>query len=119
MADDPRALHLGADHEAGHVGEVHERDIVGVAQPDEARRLVGGVDHQHATLDLGLVRHDADGPSSDPGQTHDDLSREEPLDLEERARVDHAVDHLVHVEPLALVVGHDVLDGAAGLRRHT
>ena len=42
--------------------------------------------------------------------------REEPLDLEERARVDDAVDHLVHVEPLALVVGHDLLDGAAGLR---
>jgi hypothetical protein len=46
----------------------------------------------------------------------DDFPGEQTLDLEPRARVDDPVDHLVHVEVLALVVRHDLVDGAAGLR---
>ena len=41
VADDPLALDRLADHEAGHVGQEQQRDPEGVAQPDEARRLVG------------------------------------------------------------------------------
>ena len=60
VADDALALDLGADHEAGHVGEEQQRHVEGVARPDEARGLVGGVGEQHAALVLGLVGHDPD-----------------------------------------------------------
>ena len=60
VADDPLALDLGADHEAGHVGEEQQRDVERVAGPDEARALVRGVDEQHAALDLRLVGDDPD-----------------------------------------------------------
>src|SRR5215467_7085291 len=108
VTDDPRPFHLGPHHEAGDVGEIDEGDVEGVAQPDEARGLVRGVDHEDATLDLGLVGHDAHGAAADAREAGDDLLSEEPLDLEERACVDDAVDELVHVEPLALIVRHDL-----------
>jgi hypothetical protein len=41
VADDARLLDLGPDHEPGHVHQEEQRDAVGVAQVDEARRLVG------------------------------------------------------------------------------
>ncbi len=63
VADDPLALDRGADHEAGHVGEEEQRHVEGVAGLDEARRLVGRVDEQHAALLLGLVGDDADRPA--------------------------------------------------------
>ena len=106
---------LVPDHEAGDVGQVDQRDVEGVAEPDEARRLVGGVDHEHAALDLRLIGDDAGHAPADAGQPHDDLPREQLLDLEPRAGIHHPVDHLVHVEPLALVVGHDLVDRAPGL----
>ena len=116
MADDALALDLGADHEARDVGEVHERDVEGVAEPDELRGLVGGVHHEHAALDLRLVGHDADHAPAQARQAHDHLAGEALLDLEPRAGVDQPVDDLVHVEPLALIVGHDLVDRAPGLR---
>ena len=45
----------------GHVGQEQQRHVEGVAGPDEARRLVGRVDEQHAALVLGLVGDDPDG----------------------------------------------------------
>ncbi len=43
VPDDPLLLDRRADDEAGHVVEEHERDAERVAEPDEARRLVGRV----------------------------------------------------------------------------
>src|SRR5437016_5954543 len=115
VADDPLALDLGPDHEPGDVGEVHEGDVVGVAEPDEPRRLVGGVREEDAALHLRLVGDDPDGPAAEARPADDDLAREEALDLEPRPRVHHTVDDLVHVEILPLVVGHDLVDRPAGL----
>jgi len=53
VADDALALDRLADHEARHVGQEEQRDREGVAQPDEARRLVGRVDEEDAALPLG------------------------------------------------------------------
>src|SRR6058998_4334621 len=60
VTDDALLLDLRTHHEAGDVGEVDERNIEGVAEPDESRRLVGGIHHQHAALDLRLVGDDPD-----------------------------------------------------------
>ena len=66
VTDDPLALDGGADHESGHVGEKEQGDAERVARLDEARRLVGAVDEQHAALDLRLVGDDADRPAVQP-----------------------------------------------------
>ena len=68
VADDALALDLGADHEAGHVGQEHQRQVEGVAQPDEAGALVGRVDEQHAALLHRVVGHDADGMAVEAGE---------------------------------------------------
>src|SRR2546422_11175095 len=92
-----------------------ERDIEGVAEPDEARGLVGRVDHQHAALDLRLVGDDAHHASVDAREPDDDLAREQLFHLEPRAGIDHAIDDLVHVKPLALIVRDDLVDRATRL----
>ena len=115
MPDDARPLHLGAHHEARDVGQVDERNVEGVAEPDEPGGLVGGVHEEDASLDLGLVGDDAHRAAAEPRQADDDLGGEEPLQLEPRAGVDHPVDHLVHVEVLPLIVGHDLVDRAPSL----
>src|SRR2546422_3998937 len=58
-----------------------ERDIEGVAEPDEARGLVGRVDHQHAALDLRLVGDDAHHASVD---TREPRSEEHTSELQSR-----------------------------------
>jgi hypothetical protein len=48
-----------AGQEAGHVHERDERDVEGVAEAHEARRLDARVDVEHAGQHLGLVADDA------------------------------------------------------------
>ena len=103
VADDALALDLGPDREPGHVGQEHQRQVEGVAQPDEAGHLVGRVDEQHPALDRRLVGDDPDGPTLDPAQAIDDLGGELALDLEEALLVDHGRDQRVDVERLRLV----------------
>ena len=74
MTDDPAALDLGADHEARDIGEVDERDIEGVAGPDEPGRLVGRVGEEHPALDRGVVRDDPDGLPREMPEADDELS---------------------------------------------
>ena len=82
-ADDALPLHLGADHEAGHVRQVEQRDVERVAEPDEPRRLVRAVDEEHAAQVLRLVGDDAHHAPFDAREPGDDLLREELLDLDE------------------------------------
>ncbi len=65
VADDPLLLHRGADDEAGHVVEEHERDPERVAEPDEARGLVRRVHVQRAAEHHRLVRDDPDRLTTD------------------------------------------------------
>ena len=83
VPDDPLALDVLADHEAGHVRQEEQRDVEGVAGHDEARRLVGGIDEQHAALHLRLVRHDPDRPAVEPRVADNDLLGPARVHLEE------------------------------------
>jgi hypothetical protein len=116
-ADDALALDLGADHEAGHVGQVEQRDPEGVAEPDEARGLVGAVGEEHAALVLGLRGDDAHRPPVDAGEGGDHLGREQLLQLEEAVGVDQLADEGEHVEELVLVGRDDLLDALPGRQR--
>src|SRR2546426_11038036 len=70
VPDDAGALDLAADHEAGHVLEEHQRNAERVAQHDEARGLVGGVDVERAPEHHRLVGDDADGTAVQPRERH-------------------------------------------------
>ena len=106
MADDALALDLGADHEPGHVGQEHQRDVEGVAAPHEAGRLVGRVHEQDPALHLGVVGHEAHRAAVDQADAAHQLGSEQGLDLEEALGVDQAVDHGAHVVRGLVVVGH-------------
>ena len=88
VADDPGVLDLRADHEPGHVLEEDERDREGVAEVDEARRLVGRVVLEDAAELLRLVGDDPDRLAAEAGEAGDDRLRELRLDVEELAVVD-------------------------------
>ncbi len=108
VADDPLALDRGADHEAGHVGEEQQRQVEGVAGLDEARRLVGRVDEQHAAFLARLVGDDPDRLAVEPRVADDQLLRPALVDFEQAAGVEQRVEHLAHVEWLVLVGGDDL-----------
>ena len=55
VADDAAAFLLDAGHEAGNVHQRHERDVEHVAEPDEPRGLVRGINVERAGLDGGLL----------------------------------------------------------------
>jgi len=119
VANDPRRLDLGADHEPRHVDQIDERDPERIAQVDEARRLVGGVDEQHAPLDLRLAGDDPHHPAVEPRVGDDQLLGPPSMDLQHRTGVHHPIDQGAHVERLVLVRRHDLSQGPALRRRHS
>ena len=88
MADDPRLLDLRADHEPRHIHQVDERDPVGVAEVDEAGRLVGGVVVEDPAELPGLVGDDSRRPAAEAGEAGDDRLRPLRLEVEVLAVVD-------------------------------
>ncbi len=97
VPDDPLLLDRGADDEAGHVVQEDEGDPERVAEPDEARRLVGRVHVERAAEHHRLVGDDADRLPTDPGQPGDEVLRPLGLHPEDVAVVDHRGDHLADV----------------------
>ena len=59
VLDDAAVLLVDAGQEARDVDEGDEGDVEGVAEAHEARRLLRGVDVEHAGQVRGLVRDDA------------------------------------------------------------
>ena len=76
VTDDALALDGRADHEPGHVGQEDQREVEGVAQPDEAGRLVGGVDEQGAGEMGRVVGDDADRMPVETAEPDDQLAGE-------------------------------------------
>ena len=108
MADDPAVLLAGAGQEPGHVLEDDQGDVEGVAEPHEARSLVGGVDVQDARQRRRLVGHDARRVSAQVGEPGDQVAGEACVDFVEGAVVHHRADHVQHVVGLVGVLGHDL-----------
>ncbi len=108
MADDPFGLDLGADHEAGHVLDEHQRDPERVAEVHETGGLVGRVVVEDPAELLRLVRDDPGGTPAEAREAGDDRLRPLALHVEELAVVDDAADHLIHVIGLAVGVRQHV-----------
>ena len=112
--------------EARDVDEGDERDVERVARADEARRLDGRVDVEHAGERGRLVADDPDGVAAEPREAADDVRRPVRLHLEELAVVDDLRDHLLHVVRLRRLVRDERVElrrlavdriGGSGVRR--
>ena len=115
-------MHLvHAGQEAGHIHERHDRDVEGIAEADEARRLVGRIDVEAARHDLRLVGDDADDLAVETRVANDDIRRKELLDLEELAVIDKRADDFLHVVWHVRIVRHDGVEAlilaVRGVRR--
>ena len=95
--DDAVPLLVGAGQEARDVDEGEDGDVEGVAGAHEAGGLLRGVDVEGARKLHRVVRDDADRAPLDPAEPHHHVGREEWLDLEELAVVEHRLDDGVHV----------------------
>ena len=71
-----------ADHEARRVAERDDRQVEGVAELDEARRLVGGVGVDRAAEVVRVVRDQAERPALDADERGDDSEPEVRAQLE-------------------------------------
>ncbi len=87
----------GPRQEARHVDEGQDRDLEGVAEPHEARRLARRVDVEAAGQHRRLVRHHPDRRALEPDEAGQDVLGEVRLDLEEIALVGDLQDQLLHV----------------------
>ena len=97
MPDDALLLDGGADQEAGHVDQVDEGHVEGVAHAYEARRLVGGVAVEDAALVQRLAGHDACRPAAEASEADHDVPGPGGLDFEPGFAIADRLDHLAHV----------------------
>src|SRR3546814_4558760 len=72
MLDDAIIFLRRAGQEAGDVDEGDDRNLERVAETDEARRLLGRIDVEHAREHQRLVRDDADRAALDAPETAED-----------------------------------------------
>ena len=79
MLDQAAVFLVGAGQEARHVDERDDRDVEGVAEAHEARRLAAGVEVEHAGEHHRLVGDEADGAAGDAAEAGDDVARERAL----------------------------------------
>ena len=103
-------LLIAAGQEAGHVNEGDKRDVEGVAEADEARRLGGGVDVEASRQVARLVRHHPHRATVEPRKADDYVERPVGVDFEEIPIVEDLREHLVHIVGLVGVVGQQRIE---------
>ena len=97
MPDDPGPFLLGAGHVAGEIRERQERDVEGVAEPDEPRGLVRGVHIEDAGAEARIVGDHADRPAHDPDEGHNHIFCPVFVGLEHFMVVGHGGNDLLHI----------------------
>ncbi len=112
MAHQRRLLGLGADHEARRVAQRQDRQVEGVAQLHEARRLVAGVGVDRAAQVAGVVRDQPHRPAFDAHQRGEDADAEFRAQLEHRVLVGQRADHGAHVVHAQPVLGDQMAQRA-------
>ena len=93
----PRYSCSAPGQEAGHILEDDQREIEGVAEPDEAGGLDAGIDVERAGQDLGWLATIPTERPSNPSEADQDVAGMRGLQLEEVAVVQHLGQDLVHV----------------------
>ena len=93
VLDDATLLIASAHHEAGDVLHEEQRNVVPVAQLNELRALLGLLTEEDA-----VVGQDAERVAGEVGEARDECGTIQRLELLELAAVDHACDHITHLE---------------------
>ena len=107
VTDDPAMFLVDTGQETRHVDERHQRDVEGIACPDEPRGLDRRIDVEGAGEDGRLLRDDPDAAPAESREPDDDVLRPAGLDLQERGVVDDATQDVMHVIRQPRVVGDD------------
>jgi len=94
-----------AGEETRHIDESDDRDIEGVTEAHETRRLDAGVDVQRAGLHRRLIRHDAHAATVQPREADQDVAGPVRHNLKEIAVVHHMRDHFVRIVGLVGFIG--------------
>ncbi|VTR68662.1 conserved hypothetical protein [Desulfosarcina cetonica] len=111
VADDAAPFLLAAGQVAGNVGNGQQRDVEGIAEPNEARGLVRGVDVQATGHDHGLVGDNAHATSVEAGKGGQDVGGEILVGFEVLAIVNDGFDDIPYVVGLVGAVRNDVVEG--------
>ncbi len=83
----PSRSALLADHEAGHVEQIDDRDMEFVAQLEEMSLIIGAVVVARAAVLTQIIRHDAARQAVDSGESANHRRTPVRLQLEEIATV--------------------------------
>ena len=94
----PPLFLLHARHEARHIDQGHNRDIEHVAEADEPRGLVRGIDVQRAGFHARIVRDDPDRHALHAREANDNVPRPEAVHFQEIAAVHQPSDDFVDIE---------------------
>ena len=89
----PPILLLDPGQETRHIDQREQRNVEGIAEADEARGFVGGIDVERARQHVGLVGDDADRAALQAAEADHDVRREAGLNLQEILVVDDPRDH--------------------------
>src|SRR4029450_8955960 len=94
--------------EARAIDEVHNRQMEGLREVDEALHLLAGVRGPRPAVEVRIAGQDRHRPAVEPGQPGDDRAAVERLDLEERLAVHYRLHDRAHLVPLSGVAGRRV-----------
>jgi len=110
VADNARPFLIRAGHVSGHVGEREKRDVEGVTETDEARRLVRSIDVENARKRHGIVGDDAHGTAHDADQSNDDVRRPLCVELKQFTVVGNRLDNVFHIVGARRFIGNDFVE---------
>ena len=108
MANDAVVFLIDTGQEPGHVYEGHNRDVERITGADEAGRLLGSLNVEHAGVGRGLVPDHAYRATTEADEAADNVGGPLGEVLEELVVVGDRFDHLAHVIRDIRAVGDEV-----------
>src|ERR1019366_977590 len=100
-----------------NIDKRNQRNIERIAEPHEARALIGGVDIERSGQHRRLVGNYAHGASADAPEAHHQVLGEIGLHLHEIAAIHHARDDLLYVVTALGIGGNDIVQIVVVARR--
>src|ERR1035441_5227185 len=97
MANDASALLLDSGKKARHIHKSDQRNVKCIAKADKARRLIGGIDVQHAGQMIRLAGDNADRAAFEPSEANNNVCGKFRLDFKKFLIIQNALDHIAHI----------------------
>ena len=97
MTDDAAVFLICSRQEARYINNVDEGNPEGIAEANEAGRLIGSIDIKTASHDTRLIGNDADRTSVQAGQTGNDIAGIHTMRFHIFTVIDDTANDLIHV----------------------